>query len=110
LATVLKEKRRKGVGKMATTQQVLAGIMRSKESKDKVRAKILAQQANAKWLTSRYDKLRKGYRNKYVAVLNKKIVATSDDLDKLLRDLCSYDRSEVAAISYISERRPVLVL
>lgn len=103
-------KRRRRTSKVTTTQQVLAGIMRSKEHQKKIRSNILAQQENMAWLTSMYDTLRKEHRNKYVAVLDKKVVITSANLEELRKALNKYPTAEVAAVSYIAERRPLLIL
>jgi hypothetical protein len=112
MATDHKRRRisKKGEGKMATTEQVLAGIMRSKEHQKKICSNIHAQQENMAWLTSMYDKLRKEYRNKYVAVLNKKVVVTSANLGELRKALNEYPAAEVAAVSYITEKRPLLIM
>jgi len=44
---------------------------------------------NGNWLDLNYEEIRRKYPNKFIAIKNKRIIAESDDIDKLIKKLIS---------------------
>jgi len=84
--------------------------MKSEDSKNEVRKSIITNQKNMAWLTSQYDKIRKEYGSKFVAAHNGRIVESANTLPELLVKLKDKPYRKVAAISYITKKRPRLLL
>jgi hypothetical protein len=96
---------------LATTEQMVSSIMKSPAKKDEVAKKIMTRQRNLSWLVANYDKLRPDYKNNFVAVHRRKVVAYAPDLEELtrkLKEMCP--DTGIFATALIAEKRPLLIL
>ena len=71
-----------GLKELATANLSALGL-----SLPKVEAELRAKRANHDWLVDHKQALRKDYPDRYVAVLNGKVVADERDIDSLFRKL-----------------------
>lgn len=95
---------------MATTGLVLTRLQQSDKRKAEMCRKITEHQRNMEWLAARYDMLRKEYKNMFVAVHDKRVVASCSSIAELHKEMVKHDFVDVAAISYIYHKRPVMIL
>lgn len=96
---------------MATTHQMVSAIMRSPTKKDEMSKKIMIRQRNSSWLVANYDALRGQYKDNFVAVHRRKVVAYAPNLDELTAKLKAiHPDIEIFATALIAEKRPLLIL
>ena len=98
-------------GKLATTKEIVSNIMKSPEKKQEIAKKIRIRQVNASWLVANYDNLRPKYKNNFIAVHRRKVVAYDPDLKVLTHKLEAIRKDrDIFATALIAEKRPVLIL
>jgi hypothetical protein len=80
---------------------------------NQVQAELKAKRANHEWLTANKKALREEFADKYVAVLDQKVVASAGDINYLFRKLRSAFTAEVlatVAIDLITVRDIIWIL
>ena len=56
---------------------------------------------NMEWLDQNYERLKKEYDGKWIAVLNGKVVEASPDLNTLKSSIQKYDHPECIVVEYM---------
>ena len=62
------------------------------------------------WFLNNYDKLVKAYDGRFVAVYERSVVDSDEDLDRLIERVSGKFPLERVIIEYISKEKPLLVL
>jgi len=64
-----------------------------------------------KWLESHYEEIRKNYENKFIAIKNKVIVASSSTLDGIMKELEEKgENSSLVSIEFIHKKDFKIIL
>jgi hypothetical protein len=63
-----------------------------------------------KWFLSNYDKLVEKYDGMFVAVYERRVVDSDEDLDRLIERVSDKCPLERVIVEYVSKEKPLLVL
>ncbi len=73
---------------------------------------ISAAEANSKWIDKNYEKLTRQYNNRWIAVLDKEVIDSDRDLDKITARLRKRlgNKYSAAVVEYISSKPLNMIL
>jgi len=58
--------------------------------------------ANMEYLVANYDELAKEYNNKWIAILDRQVIASSDSIEELGQIIKKHARSECVVVEYMT--------